>query len=164
MAHDDVFPELDDPSDPRKGPSSRSFGIALGIGVAFVLIAAAGVTTAVVMGGPNHVTERVGVAPGGEIDVSSLTMDMQQHYQFAAAHPGTYQSVPCFCGCEAMLEHRSLLDCFVRPDGGWERHASGCAVCIDESSMVQRMLNKGATDAAIRSSVIDTYTTDGIGP
>ena len=24
---------------------------------------------------------------------------------------------------------------FVRPDGGWESHASGCSICIDESKM-----------------------------
>jgi hypothetical protein len=157
----------DDPSEPvvqQDGPNrspSKSFTIALGIGLAFLLIAGGTATTAVMMGGSNHMTERVGVAPGGELALASLPMGMQQHYRFAAAHPRTYGDVPCFCGCEAMLGHRSLLDCFVRPGGGWERHASGCAVCTDEGTMVEHMVAKGSTDAAIRSSVVAAYTTDG---
>ena len=160
MANDDPSQPVVQQDGPTRSPST-SFAIALGIGLAFLLIAAGTATTAVMMGGPNHASERVGVAPGGELALASLPMDMQQHYRFAAAHPRTYGDVPCFCGCEAMLDHRSLLDCFVRPGGGWERHASGCAVCIDESAMVKHMVAKGSTDAAIRASVVAAYTTDG---
>jgi hypothetical protein len=162
MAADDPSLHVPRQGEPPDDRPSRSFAIALGVGLAFVLIAASGVTTAVMMGGANHATERVGVAPGGVLELASLPARMQQHYRFAAAHPRTYGDVPCFCGCDAMLDHRSLLDCFVRPDGGWERHASGCGVCIDESEMVRRMTANGSTDAAIRSSVVAAYTTDGV--
>jgi hypothetical protein len=60
-----------------------------------------------------------------------------------------------------MLAHRSLLQCFVRPDGGWERHASGCAVCTEESSVVRSMLADGAGVHAIRTAVIDQFSTTG---
>jgi hypothetical protein len=82
-----------------------------------------------------------------------------EHYRFAAAHAGVYEQVPCFCGCEAMLAHRSLLDCFVRPEGGWERHASACSVCLDESEMVRSMLARGSPTERIRSEIVAAYTT-----
>jgi hypothetical protein len=100
------------------------------------------------------------VFPAGEIDLADLAPSVAAHYHLAAEHPRAFGQVPCFCGCEATLDHRSLLDCFVRPGGGWERHASGCAVCIDESEMVRTMLARGSPVSLIRAEVIAAYTMD----
>lgn len=80
--------------------------------------------------------QMLAVAPGGEIELSSLSEDHRHLYAAAAADPEAFEAVRCYCGCEAFLEHRHLLDCFQRPDGGWERHATGCAVCLGEAREV----------------------------
>lgn len=83
------------------------------------------------------------VAPGGHVELSSLSVEHQTLYRAAAADPDLFAAVPCYCGCEAFLEHRHLLDCFVRPDGGWERHATGCAVCLAEARDVTDLRDGG---------------------
>lgn len=81
----------------------------------------------------------VQVAPGGEVGLASLPHDHQRLYEAAAADPEAFGQVACYCGCESFLDHRHLLDCFVRPDGGWERHATGCAICLAEAREVVDM-------------------------
>ncbi len=76
------------------------------------------------------------VAPGGAVDLASLPSEHQVLYEAAAADPEVFTQVRCYCGCEDFLAHRHLLDCFERPEGGWERHATGCAVCLAEAEEV----------------------------
>jgi hypothetical protein len=78
-------------------------------------------------------TSMLAVSPGGRIALADLPADQQPIYQAAAADPDAFSQVACYCGCESFLDHRNLSDCFVRPDGGWERHATGCAVCLAEA-------------------------------
>jgi DNA-binding helix-hairpin-helix protein with protein kinase domain len=85
----------------------------------------------------------VQVAPGGEVPLASLPVDHQAVYEAAAADEDAMTRVRCHCGCEGFLDHRHLLDCFVRPDGGWERHATGCAVCLAEAEEVLDMRDRG---------------------
>lgn len=147
---------MSDP-EPTSTGTTRGFTIALTITVLMLVAGATVAIGAITMGGA-HPADQVRVAPGGEISLDSMSPDIAAHYAFAAEHRSTYAHVPCFCGCDATLEHRSLLDCFVRPDGGWERHAAGCAVCTQESSAVRSMLADGEGAHAIRLAVIDTYT------
>jgi hypothetical protein len=76
------------------------------------------------------------LAPGGEVTLASLSADHRRLYEAAAADREGFTAVRCYCGCEAFLDHRHLLDCFERPEGGWERHATGCAVCLAEAEEV----------------------------
>ena len=66
------------------------------------------------------------------------------------------RAVPCYCGCVG-LGHQSLLDCFVRPTGGYEPHASGCAICTREATQVEEMLEQGASAATIRATIDANY-------
>lgn len=46
-------------------------------------------------------------------------LEVQEAYAYAAAHPETLRSIPCYCGCVA-AGHASNLDCYVaeaRRDG-----------------------------------------------
>jgi uncharacterized protein with PCYCGC motif len=141
---------------PRTGGASRGFVIAVAVGVVVLVGSVGGVTALVVS---QHASStRMAVAPGGTIELTEMMPMTAEHYRFAAAHPTVYEQVPCFCGCESMLAHRSLLDCFVRPEGGWERHASGCAVCTEESSIIRSMLGDGSGVHAIRTAVIDRFS------
>jgi uncharacterized protein with PCYCGC motif len=93
--------------------------------------------------------------------LNTVPPEIATHYHFADAHPSVYEQVPCFCGCDQMLGHRSLLDCFVRPDGsGWEPHASGCGVCIQESQMIRRMLARGVSPNQISDTIVAHYGGD----
>lgn len=76
------------------------------------------------------------VAPGGEVEFASLPAEHQVLYEAAAADREAFTQVRCYCGCEDFLAHRHLLDCFERPEGGWELHATGCAVCLAEAEEV----------------------------
>jgi hypothetical protein len=115
----------------------------------------------------------VGLAMHGDLDHDSMMAgsssdhmafmldtvpgDVAAHYELARANRDLYSHIPCYCGCEATLDHRYLFDCFVTPDGGWESHASGCSICIDESKMARRMMSGGAQPDAIRDAIVARY-------
>ncbi len=80
--------------------------------------------------------QMVAVSPGGVVELDELRPELQELYLAVADDPDAFSEVRCYCGCEAMLEHRHLLDCFVRPDGRWERHAIGCGICQVEAREV----------------------------
>jgi len=133
------------------------FTVLAALGIAVLLIVAAGavgVTMAMrgghpmMWGGPARDAVRaepaVQAAPAAAgFSLDGMPMDMVTHYGLARANPDVYSQIACYCGCQNMLGHRNLEDCFVTPDGAWESHASGCQVCIDESQMVMRMMDGG---------------------
>ena len=97
------------------------------------------------------------VAPGGTVELASLPAVQQELYQAAAADPDGFEAVTCYCGCEAFLNHRHLLDCFLRPDGGWERHATGCGVCLAEARDVIDLRADGTPVSEIVRHIDDRY-------
>lgn len=104
---------------------------------------------------PVTAAEMVAVAPGGLVQQEDVPEAVAVLYRAAHEHADIYAEVPCFCGCEAMLGHRHLLDCFARPNGGWEAHALGCGVCLGEAQQVEDLLAIGIADAgSIRELVI----------
>lgn len=97
------------------------------------------------------------VAPGGQVALSSLPDDHQALYLAASDDPTAFEQVACYCGCEAFLDHRHLLDCFVRPDGGWERHATGCGICLAEAREVVEMRADQVPIDEIARRIDDAY-------
>jgi hypothetical protein len=141
------------------------------LGIAALLIVAAGVT-GVWMGmrGGSHsvmwggtVARAAQAAPGveqpatGGFELGGLPADVVEHYDFARANADVYEQVPCFCGCQDMLAHRNLEDCFVTADGAWESHASGCQVCIEESQMVMRMMGGGMAPEMMHDRIVASF-------
>lgn len=86
--------------------------------------------------GDHDAPQMLQVSPGGEVELASLPAEHQVLYEAAVADQRAFTQVRCYCGCEDFLAHRHLLDCFERPEGGWERHATGCAVCLAEAEEV----------------------------
>lgn len=78
------------------------------------------------------------------------------NYHFVESHPELAERIPCYCGCYS-FGHRSLLDCFMRPEGGYERHASDCGICGMEASDVENLLNEGSDSHAVRSAIDAKY-------
>ncbi len=83
-----------------------------------------------------------------------------QNYHFIESRPELAQHIPCYCGCSG-LGHGSLLDCFVRPEGGYEPHASGCGICGMEADDAERMLVDGQDVHAIRTAIDAKYSAYG---
>jgi hypothetical protein len=80
-------------------------------------------------------------------------------YAVAVAQPELLGSLPCFCGCVASQPpHRNLLDCFIRPDGGFEAHAAGCTTCQDEALAARRLASKGVPAAEIRRTIVGSFS------
>lgn len=103
-------------------------------------------------------TDMLAVAPGGVIELADIPEPFLVHYEGASDHPDVFSVVPCFCGCEAMLEHRHLLDCFVRPDGeGWEAHATGCGVCLGEAEQVLALIADGIPPDEIVEQIVTEW-------
>ena len=146
---------------PDRAPDGRAFWIAVTI-VGVMILGGAGLAGAVLMAGDHGPS--MPVAAGGVLELQTLPDDVAMHYRFADQHHRLFQQVPCFCGCDAALDHRHLLDCFLRADGGgWERHASGCAVCLEESEIIREMTADGAPATDIVEAVVARFTMDPAG-
>lgn len=109
---------------------------------------------------------RVQQAPPSQMAVAGQTADVELdrlptavsvHYRHAAEHAEVYEDVPCYCGCDTFADHAHLLDCFVRPDGGWEPHAAGCGICLAEAEEVHRRLDAGEDTARIRAAIVEKF-------
>ncbi len=97
------------------------------------------------------------VAPGGEVALADLPHEHRVLYVAAAADPEAFTAVRCYCGCESFLDHADLLECFVRPAGGWEAHATGCAVCLAEAEQVIDLRDQGVPIDEIVRRIDDQY-------
>lgn len=135
------------------------------VGAAALLLMAAviigiGIRAALTNPGPgveaNSRPGMMAVSPGGVLAADDVPDGLHAHYRAAADHYEIFQRVPCFCGCQEMLGHRHLGDCFIRPDGqGLEAHAVGCGVCLGEAEQVEELMAAGTSDVeAIRTAVV----------
>lgn len=108
-------------------------------------------------GATDETETMLAVAPGGSVELASLPEDHQTMYRAAADDPDGFAAVACYCGCETFLDHRHLLDCFVRPDGGWERHATGCGICLAEARDVIELRSENTPIDKIVRQIDDRY-------
>jgi hypothetical protein len=99
----------------------------------------------------------VAAAPVGTVDLSTVTPAIAADYHYAADHLTDLEQIPCYCGCDRSLDHRNLADCYVTSTGAWDAHASGCAVCGNETATAREQLAAGVTIADVRASIIDQY-------
>ncbi|HET7236668.1 MAG TPA: PCYCGC motif-containing (lipo)protein [Actinomycetota bacterium] len=156
---------MDEPEHQAPTEGTRQGTIAVvTLGIAVLVMVAAGVVGVTIgMDGGSHAAMMSGVpASRTTADAGGFTLDMVpahlvRHYELARANPDVYSQVPCFCGCEQMLAHRNLEDCFVTPDGAWESHASGCQICIKESRMLMRMMGRGMSAPMMAERVVGEF-------
>lgn len=126
--------------------------------LAIVVLAATGVTLSLDHGSTaDSQGAMLAVSPGGTVGLSTLSSDLRGLYHAVAEHEHTVEAVGCYCGCEQMLGHDDLLECFVRPDGMWERHAVGCAVCQTEAGQVLDARADGVPVDQIVADIDATY-------
>ena len=146
-------------------------------GLAALLVTAGGVTGVwmsmrggshtMMRGGPDPFFAQAGVAaaldPTATFQLDGMPAHVVMNYGFARANPTIYAEIPCFCGCQEMLGHRNLEDCFVTPEGAWESHAAGCQVCVDESQMVMRMMGRGTGTQMMQERIVGEFGGPSIG-
>jgi hypothetical protein len=158
-------------STPRTEPDvvHQGFVSLVALGIAVLVIVAAGVVGVtmamsggsheMMWGGPDVGRPAAGAQQSATagFQLDGMPAHMVAHYEYARANASVYAQVPCFCGCQEMLAHRNLEDCFVTPDGAWESHASGCQICIDESQMIMRMTGRGMGPEMMRDRIVAHY-------
>lgn len=144
------------PGLPARRPGLRRPLVALMLAGAMVIVTACapnGTQEPIALDGPIA----LGLAVPA-LHVDDVPTNIAAHYEFADANRDVYDEIPCYCGCEKSIGHRNLTDCFVRSDGsGWDAHAAGCDVCIDESIAVRRLMADGADVPTIRDSIIAEF-------
>ena len=91
------------------------------------------------------------------LDLSTEPADMVAHYRYIEGHPAIAEQIPCYCGCGKAIGHRNLFDCFVISPGKYSDHASGCMVCTNEATDVERLANEGQSAKAIRNWIDGEY-------
>ena len=94
--------------------------------------------------------------------VQSSPVSVQQAYQFAAANPEIMKQIPCYCGCGS-VGHTSNYSCYVTTvdDKGaitFDKHATGCSICVDITQDVIRMARDGKSPGDIRVAIDNTYS------
>lgn len=98
------------------------------------------------------------VAPGGALAFDDIPEEQREHYLAAADDEEAFSAVRCYCGCEDFLGHEDLLACFVRDDGAWERHATGCGICLAQAEMVGDLREQGRSVDEIAEAIDDHYS------
>jgi hypothetical protein len=78
---------------------------------------------------------------------------VEETYRGAAEIPSVLDGLYCYCDCSANLGHYSLLECFQSD------HAAGCDVCLGEAMLAYRKTREGASLAAVRKAIDQTYGT-----
>lgn len=96
------------------------------------------------------------------VDLATLPEPVAARYHFAEANRAAMERIPCYCGCGA-LGHRSLYDCFIGAQGGYDAHGAGCGICQAEAIDVERMMNEGKSIAEIRATIDAQYASAGPG-
>ena len=160
---------MTDPGDAPRGAepdvAHTGFTVLAALGVAVLLIVVAGAVGVtrgmggggqMMGGGPDGRVVQAELAAAG-FQLDGMPAHIVAHYEYARANADVYAQIPCFCGCQDMLGHRNLEDCFVTPDGAWESHAAGCQVCIDESQMVTRMMTRGMGPQMLRDRIVGEF-------
>lgn len=94
--------------------------------------------------------------------LSAATPRVRDAYRFAVANPHMLEQIPCYCGCEK-IGHTSNLGCYIdsATAGGaivYDRHASGCGICVDITQDVMRLAQTGQSLWEIRAYVDAQYS------
>ncbi len=102
-------------------------------------------------------------------EFAEKTGRVAEAYIFAAQNQDKLMYLACYCGCADMqhsnnlISHKSLKDCYIKPDGSYEPHASECKLCNDISLEARDMLMTGSSLKDVRMKIDNEYSGRGIG-
>ena len=99
-----------------------------------------------------------GNTPSEPNKTSSLTLDpgtfegnARRGYEIAREKPSLIAQLHCYCGCDKVLGHRNLLDCYR------DKHAATCATCLGETIDSNQMNDQGSPVEQIRDALRARY-------
>jgi hypothetical protein len=81
------------------------------------------------------------------LDPMQFAGEVQLGYASAQKYPEIMEQLFCYCGCDVIDKHSSLLDCFVN------EHSVDCQVCRDEAILAARLKGNGKSIAEIQQAV-----------
>ncbi len=102
-------------------------------------------------------------------EFAQKTGRVAEAYIYAVQNQDKLKYLACYCGCAGMehsnvlLSHKSLKECYIKPDGSYEPHASECKLCNDITLEARDMLMKGYSLKDVRKIIDDEYSGRGIG-
>ncbi len=102
-------------------------------------------------------------------EFAQKTGRVAEAYIFAAQNPDEVMYLACYCGCAGMqhsdklLSHKSLKECYIKPDGSYEPHASECKLCNDITLEARDLLMTGYSLKDVRKKIDDEYSGRGVG-
>lgn len=82
----------------------------------------------------------------------------REAYEAAYARLDLMATLPCYCGCGSFFPpHADLSECFRRPSGQLEEHASACTTCQDEALDAARWDREGVPWSEIHARIVAAY-------
>ncbi|MCZ7381404.1 MAG: PCYCGC motif-containing lipoprotein [Candidatus Methanoperedens sp.] len=102
-------------------------------------------------------------------EFAQKTGRVMEAYIFAVQNQDKVMYLACYCGCAGMqhsdklLSHRSLKDCYIKPDGSYEPHASECKLCNDITLEARDLLMTGYSLKDVRKKIDGEYSGRGVG-
>lgn len=103
-------------------------------------------------------------ADNGLPDFAQKTVRVKEAYTFALENQEIVMYISCYCGCanmqhsDKLIEHKSLKECYIKPDGSFEPHASDCKACNDITLEVKELLGQGYSLKEVRTAIDDMYS------
>jgi Protein of unknown function with PCYCGC motif len=98
-----------------------------------------------------HVSDFPNPANAATLDPALYTGPAHDAYLVARTHPGLLAQLHCYCGCDRVYGHTSLLDCFRGT------HSAHCGTCIGEALDAERMYKAGTPVDQIRAVLRERY-------
>ncbi|KCZ72402.1 hypothetical protein ANME2D_00829 [Candidatus Methanoperedens nitroreducens] len=111
-----------------------------------------------------NITNKIGLP-----EFTQKTVRVEEAYIYAMMNQDKVMYLACYCGCAGMqhsdklLKHGSLKDCYIRPDGSFEPHASECKLCNDITLEAKELIDKGYSLKDVRKIIDDEYSGRGVG-
>lgn len=102
-------------------------------------------------------------------EFAQKTGRVAEAYIFAVQNQDKLIYLACYCGCAGMqhsdvlLSHKSLKECYIKPDGSYEPHASECKLCNDITLEARDLLMTGYSLKDVREKIDNEYSGRGVG-
>jgi len=141
---------------PPQKPSRPALRLALVIGVVLVV---AGLALVGVVMARDRSAARDGTGFPAYVYNSPMTLE---GYQAAVKVGDNLKVIPCYCGC-VYQKHQSLRDCFFKPDGSYNDHASNCHLCVEEAADLGKWYEQGLTQKEMRALIEQKFQSHGPG-
>ena len=139
-----------------------------GAGIAAVAVVVAVIAGAVALlattggateGGPSSTESAAQQADGQLPSFAYTSSETLAGYQAAVANQDLFMKMPCYCGCGMhATAHHNLKECFIKPDGTYESHASACQTCVNIAADVMTLKGQALSAKDIRQNIDAKYS------